>query len=50
MLWPTPCAITELTFLGKLKHGWLKKKMTPSTGFFFDLFDFDWFGFGELWI
>lgn len=28
---------------------WLKK-VTPSTGSFSDLFDFEWFGFGGPWL
>ena len=51
MLWPTPPAAPGLTLLGKLKLNYIRslqkplgfKKVTPSVGSFFDIFDFDWF-------
>lgn len=49
MLWPTPVAAPRLTFLKKVELSYIRplskatwlKKVTPSKGSFFDLFDLD---------
>ena len=49
MLWPTPLAAPRLTFLKKVELSYIRslskatwlKKVTPSKGSFFDLFDLD---------
>lgn len=58
MPWATAPAAPGLTALGKLKLNYIRllsklvgfEKVTPSVRSFFDLFDFNWFGFWGPWL